>query len=645
MVSVTEGDVICGKCRRKYYTSKYENKKPEPLPATTSANLNDHMQSPKNITLPIKSVGGSHSTCFICKKRGPKLVVVPTNARFNTFVHHSIIIPAGARCCPIHIDQDSFTEQASEMLESGQYRETSNFNRTDLKVLLDKARDVILKSENKKISFDTMCDSDIFNFTGLNKNQFDDLFSHITSIRNTETRSAKTCLGIFLTKMRTGISNKILATIFNLSKDSVRRAIASVRKNLMQTFTQDNIGFQHISRKQVIDHHTRPLAQTLFGDGLSPAILVIDGTYIYIQKSSKYRFQRRSFSLHKHRPLIKPMVFVSTTGYFVSVMGPYLSDGKNNDANILKHIFATDAEEIKSWVEEGDVFVVDRGFRDSIDILRELGVKTEMPAFLDKKQKQLSVQQSNTSRLVTKIRWVVESANARIKSWKYFEKILPNSQLPYVGEFLQIVCGICNRYFPPLSSGDPQEDELIGTKMLYLAKQNNQLKEEIENENLDKITKSKWEKLESSSLVFPVMTEDEIRSMAIGIYHVNLAKSYIQEHMQDNAEFEVYTCKQSENLICVKLQSRHVSSKHHLLWIHFDACSVRGWYCRCRSGSRVVGMCAHITSVIWYLGYARHLSQPFRYKTDWTLYFKDAKDMPEPESIDESDEETDPVEE
>jgi uncharacterized SAM-dependent methyltransferase len=39
-------------------------------------------------------------------------------------------------------------------------------------------------------------------------------------------------------------------------------------------------------------------------------------------------------------------------------MGPYLSDFKNNDAHILKHIFATDTEEIKKWTREGDVFAV-----------------------------------------------------------------------------------------------------------------------------------------------------------------------------------------------------------------------------------------------------------------------------------------------
>ncbi|GFW36955.1 uncharacterized protein TNCV_5018541 [Trichonephila clavipes] len=30
------------------------------------------------------------------------------------------------------------------------------------------------------------------------------------------------------------------------------------------------------------------------------------------------------------------------------------------------------------------------------------------------------------------------------------------------------------------------------------------------------------------------------------------------------------------------------------------------WYCHCKVGARVVGCCAHVASVLWYLGYWRH---------------------------------------
>lgn len=90
-------------------------------------------------------------------------------------------------------------------------------------------------------------------------------------------------------------------------------------------FVAEHLGFGHITREQIIQEHTRPLVKTILGDRVSqPAILVLDGTFIYIytHKSGNFRFQRQSFSLHKGRPLVKPMVIVSTTGYFVSVLGP-----------------------------------------------------------------------------------------------------------------------------------------------------------------------------------------------------------------------------------------------------------------------------------------------------------------------------------
>uniref|UniRef100_A0A8W8IL53 DDE Tnp4 domain-containing protein n=1 Tax=Magallana gigas TaxID=29159 RepID=A0A8W8IL53_MAGGI len=74
----------------------------------------------------------------------------------------------------------------------------------------------------------------------------------------------------------------------------------------------------------------------------------------------------------------------------------------------------------------------------------------------------MTTESANTSRLVTKIRWVVESANSRIKQWKYLQHVLPTSQIPYRGDFIRIVCAICNRYMKPLSNGNVTEDESLG---------------------------------------------------------------------------------------------------------------------------------------------------------------------------------------
>ena len=220
---------------------------------------------------------------------------------------------------------------------------------------------------------------------------------------------------------------------------------------------------------------------------------------------------------------------------------------------------------------------------------------------------------------------MVESANGRLKSWKYFDKVLPNSQIQFIGDYIQIICSICNKLFSPLSRGNQEEDRVIGCKMLFLAKQNNDLKTCIESEGIDKIKSAEWTRIDAIDTSFPSLSEEEIRCLAIGVYQVNLAKSYVQEHLNEQAEFTVYVYKQDEHLICAKLQSRHVSSKSYLIWILYDECNVISWYCKCRTGSRVVGMCAHVASVIWYLAYARNLNQPFCYVKDWTEYLKDAR--------------------
>ena len=319
------------------------------------------------------------------------------------FVQHNILVSAGSRCCPSHLpNNEGFNKDTINHLKTVEH---SFLNRTSILDLLQQLRQAIQKLSCKKFTFDDLqTDQDMLNLTGLTKQQFLDLLNMIEHhIRSTPTRSSKTTLGLFLMKMKTGLSDKILSTLFSISRSSIKRAVHAVRKVLMVDFVPDNLGFNHITREAVRNLHSRQLATSLFADNDDQVILVLDGTYIFIQKSNNFNFQRRSFSLHKGRPLVKPMVVVTTTGYFVSVLGPYLADSKNNDASILTHMMASNTEQIKSWVQPDHIFIVDGGFRDAISFLDELGIQTEMPAFMSKGEKQMSCGDANASRLVTKV--------------------------------------------------------------------------------------------------------------------------------------------------------------------------------------------------------------------------------------------------
>ena len=96
-------------------------------------------------------------------------------------------------------------------------------------------------------------------------------------------------------------------------------------------------------------------------------------------------------------------MIVTTTGYIVAAIGPDLADGRNSDAKILNHIIGTDIQDIKTWLQDDDIMIVDRGFRDSAGVLSNLGIQMQMPSFLQKGQSQHTTEEANSSRLVTKV--------------------------------------------------------------------------------------------------------------------------------------------------------------------------------------------------------------------------------------------------
>ena len=106
-----------------------------------------------------------------------------------------------------------------------------------------------------------------------------------SNIRSTSNRSIRTAVAIMLCKLRLGLSNTILAILFQLpNKRAISRAIESARTALMQNFVPNNLGFNHVTRRQIIDEHTSTISRELMCGGESDrAILVADGTYIYIQ--------------------------------------------------------------------------------------------------------------------------------------------------------------------------------------------------------------------------------------------------------------------------------------------------------------------------------------------------------------------------
>jgi len=187
----------------------------------------------------------------------------------------------------------------------------------------------------------------------------------------------KDSLFFYLARLRLGLSiKKLVALIPICTKSQAYRLVEKIRVILIEKFVNKHLGFDHITRGEINIRHTTTLSKELFDSNEESVILVWDGTYVYIEKSSNYSFGKHTYSQHKNLHLLKMMMCTTTTGYIVETFGPYLANGANNDANIMKDIF-DDENHIRKFFKMEDIFIVDRGFRDSLDFLNSLGVETQ----------------------------------------------------------------------------------------------------------------------------------------------------------------------------------------------------------------------------------------------------------------------------
>jgi hypothetical protein len=355
-------------------------------------------------------------------------------------------------------------------------------------------------------------------------------------------------------------------------------------------------------------------------------ISIASGTYLYTEKSnSNFLFQRKSYSGQKKRNLVKPMMMVCSDGYIVGILGPYLA--RNNDASILRDLLKENVAPMRMFLDSKAVLIVDRGFRDVVEFANALGYDTLMPSFLAKKQRQHPDLEANQNRLVTKLRWVVESANSRLKRWKYFKHTIPNTCLPSLAKDLQIMGAIINRFRPPLVK-TTDSDIALARLMKQRASVSNSLAEKCKPGGVfGNHRQATWKQLDATEIPdFPKLEDEHIEDLCFGVYQLKIAKPYAQQHFsveadsnsaEDNGNiFKLNYCKIQDGVIHCRLESRHKRNGAYNVYIQykpnitafssvFDV--IEAWYCTCKCGARTLGTCAHCASVIWFLGKGRHL--------------------------------------
>ena len=152
------------------------------------------------------------------------------------------------------------------------------------------------------------------------------------------------------------------------------------------------------------------------------------------------------------------------------------------------------------------------------------------------------------------------------------------------------------------------------------------MKQKVEQNGWDTRVKSQWKTIDETDLSnFPQL-----------IYgtkqwgHINLSKQIrIQKSTQLTQVSILMVHKEATGILKAKVRSRHISAGSYNLWIEFGPGlePIKGWFCKCKSDSRIVGCCAHIASVMWFLGFYRHQQKedkPLPYKSQYMSFLTDA---------------------
>lgn len=221
----------------------------------------------------------------------------------------------------------------------------------------------------------------LFIFTGLTWENIIELREMMTSMRDTQTRTVTQALVIFLLKLRTGNSNKLCSAMLQFDQEQlVSEYSGAVMKSFEKDVLPTRFGIKALSRVDLISYHTSDMAKKLY-DCTDKLMIICDGTYARHQKSKNNEYQRKSYSGQKKVPLCKPFTVCTTTGRVLDMLGPY--HATENDASIMENVIS-DPNGLSSLMKPGDIFFVDRGFRDVKNFLESEGYNVLMPALKEK---------------------------------------------------------------------------------------------------------------------------------------------------------------------------------------------------------------------------------------------------------------------
>ncbi|CAH2088308.1 unnamed protein product [Euphydryas editha] len=206
-------------------------------------------------------------------------------------------------------------------------------------------------------------------------------------------------------------------------------------------YTKTNLKVTYIETGEVrLIHHFKYLD---WPDNEVPDIKNLIDFLVVVNRKDQAYFKKVLQT--NQRNLIKPFLLVAPDGHIVDVFGPY--PASLSDSDIMKSPFENENSILRTHFRPNDIFILDRGFRDSIPLLKSLGYKVHKPENILPADSQLTTINANKTRYVTLCRWVVEVINGRFKNeFKLFKAEYFNLASTHLMDDFRICATLINTY-------------------------------------------------------------------------------------------------------------------------------------------------------------------------------------------------------
>ena len=204
--------------------------------------------------------------------------------------------------------------------------------------------------------------------------------------------------------------------------------------------------------------------------------------------------------------------------------------------------------------------------------------------------------------------------------FKFYRGVISNHYLANnkLRRFVRISCAFLNAFFPVIRRDKPGDADLAKL-MIERTEMSNLLQVRLTSAGLIR-KRVCWVPVRSGDIEdFPRLAAEDLLEITVGIFQIKIAPSYLA-HLRrrqgiddvETGDLHLWYFRDDPTLLRFKMPSRFSSGNEHYVWVQYEphstsgVASIRSWYCTCRGGARVVGCCAHIACVLWFLGFARH---------------------------------------